>query len=134
MPEQATYAYIVVPGIGTAKDMKKYSRNSGIEILANTANHQVVRNKKAGIWQMVFYQAGEFSHNDLTVKVDKGCALLIKDTGKEAMKLHIADPSQSQTVVSVDVRKKKSSAALRCDFKDSGIYAGRTQAYDIRLK
>ena len=37
-PEQATYAYIVVPGIRTAENMKSYLQKNNIEILANTEN------------------------------------------------------------------------------------------------
>lgn len=132
-PEQATYAYIVVPGIDTDKAMKKYQKSSGIEILANNQNHQVVRNKESGIWQMVFYEAGEFSHKDITVKVDKGCTLIIKDVNKDKVKLHIADPAQSQFAITVEIRKKKGSGTILCNFKDSGVYAGRTLSYDIRL-
>mgnify|MGYP000314982324 CR=1 FL=1 len=31
---------------------------------------------------MIFYNAGEFTHKDMTVKVDKGCALIIKKIDK----------------------------------------------------
>lgn len=34
--------------------MKSYLQKNNIEILANTENVQVVRNKKTDIWQMIF--------------------------------------------------------------------------------
>jgi chondroitin AC lyase len=129
-PEQATY----VPGIRTAENMKSYLQKNNIEILANTENVQVVRNKKTDIWQMIFYNAGEFTHKDMTVKVDKGCALIIKKIDKDKIKLHIADPAQTQSNITVKIDAPKRSGTINCDFSNSDIYAGRTQTFDIRLK
>lgn len=133
-PELATYAYIVVPGIQSAEEMKNYRQKNNIEILANTENVQVVRNKKAGIWQMVFHNAGEFTSKDMTVKVDKGCALIIKNIDKDKVEVHIADPAQSQSGITVNIYTKKRSGTVNCDFSDSDVYAGRTQAFEVQLR
>lgn len=133
-PELATYAYIVVPGIQSAEEMKNYRRKNNIEILANTENVQVVKNKKAGIWQMVFHNAGEFTSKDMTVKVDKGCALIIKNIDKDKVEVHIADPAQSQSGITVNIYTKKRSGTVNCDFSDSDVYAGRTQAFEVQLR
>ena len=76
-PRNATYAYIIAPGITSARQMNAYNKKNGIEILANTDAMQIVRNKKLNIWQMVFYREGTFTHKDITVKVDKACALML---------------------------------------------------------
>lgn len=133
-PELATYAYIVVPGIQSAEKMKNYRRKNNIEILDNTENAQVVRNKKSGIWQMVFHNAGEFTSKDMTVKVDKGCALIIKNIDKDKVEVHIADPAQSQSGITVNIYTRKRSGTVNCDFSDSGVYAGRTQAFEVQLR
>lgn len=133
-PELATYAYIVVPGIQSAEEMKNYRRKNNVEILANTENVQVVRNKKAGIWQMVFYNAGEFTSKDMTVRTNKGCALIIKNIDKDKAEVHIADPAQSQSGIVVNIYSKKRSGTVNCDFSNSDVYAGRTQAFKIQLK
>lgn len=133
-PELATYAYIVVPGIQSAEEMKNYRRKNNIEILDNTENAQVVRNKKSGIWQMVFHNAGEFTSKDMTVKVDKGCALIIKNIDKDKVEVHIADPAQSQSGITVNIYTRKRSGTVNCDFSDSGVYAGRTQAFEVQLR
>ena len=52
-PRNATYAYIVVPGIHSARKMNNY-RKSPVEILANTDSMQIVRHTKLGIWQWYF--------------------------------------------------------------------------------
>ena len=114
--------------------MKSYLQKNNIEILANTENVQAARNKKTDVWQMIFYNAGEFTHKDMTVKVDKGCALIIKKIDKDKIKLHIADPAQTQSNITVKIDTPKRSGTINCDFGNSDIYAGRTQAFDIRLK
>lgn len=133
-PELTTYAYIVVPGIQSAEEMKNYRRKNNIEILANTENVQVVRNKKDGIWQMIFYNAGEFTSKDMTVRTNKGCALIIKNIDKNKAEVHIADPAQAQSGIAVNIYSKKRSGTVNCDFSNSDVYAGRTQAFKIQLK
>lgn len=53
-------------------------RTDDLEILTNTDSVQVVRHKKLGIWQMVFYREATFKHKQISVTVDRGCALLLK--------------------------------------------------------
>lgn len=133
-PSNGSYAYIVVPGKNTPQEMETYRKAGAIEILANTKDMQVVRNKQLGIWQMVFYQAGEFKNKDITVRVDKGCALMIKDTNKKEASLHIADPAQTQSNIAVTIgmpRKSKEPQSLNCIFNKDEIYAGLSQAYPI---
>ncbi len=133
-PERATYAYIVVPGIQSPEEMKSYRRKNDLEILANTEDVQVVRNKKDDIWQMVFYNAGEFTGKGMTVKTSKGCALIIKNIDKNKAEVHIADPAQSRSDITVNICTGKRSGTVNCDFSNSDVYAGRTQAFEIQLK
>lgn len=83
---------------------------------------------------MVFHNAGEFTSKDMTVKVDKGCALIIKNIDKDKVEVHIADPAQSQSGITVNIYTRKRSGTVNCDFSDSGVYAGRTQAFEVQLR
>ena len=135
-PSEATYAYLVVPGKDTAEEIEKYQKEGNIKIAANTADMQVVRNKSLGIWGMVFYSAGEFKHRDILVTVDKACVLMIKDNGTATPRLHIADPGQTEPDIQVSVllpARSKEAKTLHCSFKDSGIRAGTTKAFDIKF-
>lgn len=135
-PSDASYAYIVLPGKQSVKEMKAYQKADNIEILTNTENVQVVRNKKLGIWQMVFYQAGEFKNKKLAVKVDKGCALMIKEMGRRKVSLHIADPAQAESKINVNISipaKSKEAQSIDCDFRNKGIYAGASQVYYLNV-
>lgn len=132
-PQDGTYAYIVVPGIDSSKKMKAY-KSANIEILANTDSMQIVKHQKLGIWQMVFYQAGTFSHKEMTVKVDKACTLMLKNINQANAKLHIADPAQTQSCIKVEVRipkRSKETKTIQCSFEQTGIYAGASKAYQL---
>lgn len=132
-PQDATYAYIVVPNVLSASDMKTYHEKQDIEILANTNTMQVVRNKKSDIWQMIFYQQGEFQHADITIKVDKACALMFRDIQKQNVRFYIADPSQTQSSIQVNVQipqSFKEERSISCEF--TGIYAGASKEYSLQ--
>lgn len=132
-PRNATYAYIVVPDKKTVKDMAAYPVDN-IEILANSDSMQVVRNKKLDVWEMVFYRAATFSHDKITVKVDKGCALLFKGIESSDTQFHIADPAQTRSVINVEVCIPSETRHMRtvtCDFSDTGIYAGMSKVYSL---
>lgn len=132
-PHDATYAYIVVPGADSVQKMKKY-RNTSIEILANTDSMQIVRHAKLGIWQMVFYRGGMFRNKDISVKVDKACALMIKDGRRTDAELHIADPGQTESCIKVEVRISKvfkKEQTLLCNFEGTGVYAGASKTYKL---
>lgn len=129
-PNNAKYAYIVVPNIASAHEMKKLAPKN-IEILANQSNLQAVRDKKEGIWQFIFHAPGTFRHKELTVTVDKACALQIKDI-KDKGVMHIADPGQKQTTINVEVtlpKQSKSAKTYSCNFEGTEVYAGATKSY-----
>ncbi|WP_291529939.1 polysaccharide lyase 8 family protein [Bacteroides sp. UBA939] len=132
-PSDATYAYIIIPGMQTVDGMKQYQQEKNIKILTNTENLQAVSNEKAGILQMIFYQSGEFIYKDLTIKADKACALIVKMTNRNKIKLHIADPGQTESNITLEIRTRKQSKTINCDYRNSGIYAGHTKVFDISL-
>ena len=136
-PHNATYAYIIIPGITSARQMDTYNKKNPVEILVNTDSMQIVRHKKLNIWQMVFYRKGTFTHKEITVKVDKACTLMLKNTHQDNAELHIADPAQSQSCVKVDVcipKVSKDTRSILCDFENTGIYAGASKKYLLYKK
>lgn len=132
-PKDDTYAYIVVPNKSSAAEMAAYPMDN-IEILANTDSMQVVRNKKLGVWEFIFYQGATFTHGELSIKVNKGCALLFKDIEKPSVQFHIADPAQTQSKITVEVHIPSVSPQMKsieCDFTGTGIYAGQSKVYTV---
>lgn len=134
-PENATYAYVVVPGKRTASEMEKYCKNNAIEILSNTADIQVVRHKKLDVWQMVFYRPGEFKYGKLSVRVDKPCVLMVKKIDSRRPVVHVADPGQTGQPIQVKVRISSSKGGEQTiDFRpsDNPIFAGATQSFTLK--
>lgn len=132
-PKDDTYAYIVVPNKSSAAEMAAYPMDN-IEILANTDSMQVVRNKKLGVWEFIFYQGATFTHGELSIKVNKGCALLFKNIEKPSVQFHIADPAQTQSKITVEVHIPSVSLqtkSIECDFTGTGIYAGQSKVYTV---
>lgn len=131
--KDGSYAYIVVPGKTSAQEMKAYQKKNAIEILSNNAKVQAVRNTKLNVWMVTFFEAGTFKHKELSVTVDKPCVLMVKDINAKSANLHIADPGQTQSPIQVELKIGKKKQVLTADFSQTGIYAGATKQYTVKL-
>lgn len=132
-PKDGSYAYIVVPGKTSAQEMEAYQKENAIEILSNNAKVQAVRNTKLNVWMVTFFEAGTFKHKELSVTVDKPCVLMVKDITAKSANLHIADPGQTQSSIQVELKIGKKKQALTADLSQTGIYAGATKQYTVKL-
>ena len=103
-PQNASYQYIVVPGITVDQLSATSADNRNIEILSNTAALQAVKNTDLGICQIVFYEAGAVEIDDgaLVRMASHGLAML-KMEGSRIVELSVADPSRLLEAVSVTV-------------------------------
>ncbi|MCF0072980.1 DNRLRE domain-containing protein [Dyadobacter sp. CY261] len=102
-PGNASYAYIVAPGKTSAAEMQAYNA-SNISILSNTATIQAVRHNALGVWQVVFYQPGEFTAGQVTVKANKACTIILKNAESNDVTVHIADPAQNSQQIYVGIK------------------------------
>lgn len=132
-PKDGSYAYIVVPGKTSAQEMKAYQKKNAIEILSNNPKIQAVRNTKLNVWMVTFFEASTFTHKELSVTVDNPCILMIKDITSKSANLHIADPGQTQSPIQVELKIGKKKQTLTADFTQTGIYAGATKQYTVKL-
>lgn len=135
-PQGSTYAYVVVPGKQTAAGMDKYCKRLPVEILSNTADLQAVCHKKLGVWQLVFYQPGEFRNGKLAVRVDKPCALILKDVDTKHPIVHVADPGQTCQSIQINVEVKgRKGGKQTVEFRpsDDPVYAGATQSFTLNF-
>lgn len=132
-PKDGSYAYIVVPGKTSAQEMKAYQKKNAIEILSNNPKIQAVRNTKLNVWMVTFFETGTFKHKELSVTVDKPCVLMVKDINAKSVNLHIADPGQTQSPIQVELKIGKKKQVLTADFSQTGIYAGATKQYTVKL-
>ncbi len=134
-PKNDTYAYIVLCGAKTAADVEAYCSKGDIEIIANDTRQQSVRHKGLGLWEVIFYDAGTFSDDDLSITVDHPCTLLLREFEDKSLSLHIADPSQAGKNIKVDVDYPSllsSKQTITAQFAGKGIYAGATLDFTIK--
>lgn len=125
-PANASYAYVVTPGKTSATEMQNYDTGN-ISILSNTAIVQAVRHNGLGIWQIVFYQAGEFTADQVTVKVNKACVVMLKNVTGSDVTVHVADPSQSMAQIYLGVKTPQFTALRASTFTmPQGANAGST--------
>ncbi|SDM18742.1 polysaccharide lyase family 8 super-sandwich domain-containing protein [Siphonobacter aquaeclarae] len=101
-PSNASYAYVVLPG-KSATDMGTWT-STHLSILSNTSTVQVVRNSTLNMWQVIFYAAGSFTAEGMTVKVDKPCTLVLKNVGGSELTVFAADPNQSALKLKVGIQ------------------------------
>lgn len=129
-PHDASYAYVVVPGIGAAA-MQKYQLNA-VKIIQNTKDIQAVMHNRLSILQVVFYQGGALSYNGIMVKVDKPCIVQINDLNAINPLFFIADPTQENSKVQIEIKtpKLKSNKIITCNLP-VGALAGSTIKYNV---
>ena len=102
-PRNASYAYIVVPGINHPEKMKTYSCHH-LKIERNDTEIQAVNNRKSGILQIVFFKPGTFDSEEIKVKALKPCVVQIKKSKGKVTDMQIADPqNQEKLKPGVDV-------------------------------
>jgi chondroitin AC lyase len=130
-PSNADYAYIVTPGKTSASQMQAYNGNN-ISILANSSTVQAVRHNALGIWQIVFYQAGEFKADSVLVKVDKPCVVMLKNVTTSTVVVHIADPAQQAKQIYLGLKTDKLPEMKSADITmPTGLDAGSSVSTTI---
>jgi chondroitin AC lyase len=126
-PVNGSYAYYVIPG----QDMSTYD-TTAVHIEQNNAAMQVVYHSGLKVRQLVFYQAGTFHNDSVSITVDQPCILMLKQAGTASVKLSIADPAQSSQPVNIylDLPGISQTRHLTCNLP-SGPYAGSTASYTV---
>lgn len=112
-PQNATYAYAVLPG-QTAASLDAYWATSPLTVLSNTAALQAVRNAGAGLTEAAFYQAGSLAISaGLTIAVDRPCLVMLRELPANGFEISVSDPTQSQSQVQVDVSRRLSGGGAQ---------------------
>ncbi len=132
-PQNATYAYIVVPGKGTASEMQAYQKADNVRILSNTKQIQAVCNRSLNLYQAIFYQPGELADGNFKVKTDKPCALMVKKISGGKPVLHVADPGQTGQSIRIDITVSGKKYSIEHHPSTDPIYAGATTAYNFQF-
>ncbi|RPD42943.1 polysaccharide lyase family 8 super-sandwich domain-containing protein [Chitinophaga barathri] len=128
-PTNGSYAYYILPG----QNMATYDTTQ-VRIQSNTADVQAVRHMGLNIRQIVFYKAGTFTKDSVTITVDRACAVMLKNVGSTNVTVSVADPAQSSSPVNVylDLPNIPQTRHLTANLP-SGNLAGSSVAYTVNL-
>ncbi len=91
-PENADYAYVLVPEVEAA-EMPAYLKNSGVEILSNTATLQAVRHKGLKLIGAAFYEPGRLEiPGGSTIAADQSCIVLVRELADGKLSVALSKP------------------------------------------
>lgn len=132
-PSHDSYAYIIVPNKKNAEELDAYNVEN-IQICTNNDSVQAVYNKKLNILEVIFLRAATLEFNDVIIKSNHPIAMIVKNIGGKEIIMHIADPTQSKSLIKItgifpSVSEKEKNIIL--DMKNSGAYAGKTKMVKI---
>lgn len=127
-PANASYSYIVVPGIETAQQAQSYNP-SRIQILSNTKTIQAVSNIDLNIQQIVFHAPGTLHVNNMDITVNRPCVLLIRNDSV----FTVSDPSQSATVINVTLSQGGYQTVENVSMPIAAGYKGSSVSFNAKL-
>ena len=104
-PSNASYEYIVKPGILDKVDEQKTFNN--IQTLSNTPYVQAVKNNELGIIQMIFYKAGEIKISEaLKFKCHAPGIIMLKMDKNTIQEVSVSDPNRELSQISFSINHK----------------------------
>lgn len=93
-PQNAEYAYIVVPGT-SSEDIDMYSKNLPLTIIENSSDVQAVYHRTLRRTGAAFYSPGRVRTSDgLIVQAEEPCLVMAHGSGRTLVSLVVADPSR----------------------------------------
>lgn len=113
-PSGAGYAYFVLPNATAARTSDR-SRTPGVDILANSATAQGIRQPSSGLTMVNFFAAG--TAGSLTAS---GPASVVVRRSKDGLQVSVADPGRSQATVTLTLARSF-GARLTAQSEDDGI-------------
>lgn len=133
-PAGAGYAYTIAPAQPASGQIRYPS--DGITILSNTPGIQAVQHRDLNCLGIVFHRPGTFTCDRFSLEAGAGCILLLSDTDRKEVRVHISDPSRSQATIKLKacifgVGEKEYTVAMPIH---PDPYAGSTQSYVVDIE
>ena len=145
-PQNARYAYVVVPGIEAA-EVERYRDRSPIEVLANMPTLQAVQHRGLDLTQIVFYEPGKMVISDeVTISSETPGLAMVEAAADELQAITVSDPSRKLDSVRLQItarlegqgdgwkatwNENEGSSTLRVDLPE-GEYAGQSVSVELR--
>ncbi len=123
-PKNASYAYIVIPGI-SFEAAQKYHHGLDVDILSNTDKIQVVTHKSLNMTGLVFYEAGSFKLPDgLNLEVSDPCLVLANHASGT---LAVSDPTALLKNLKITVQNNDRGKKVLSIPLPQGFEAGKSK-------
>ncbi|WP_210354068.1 polysaccharide lyase family 8 super-sandwich domain-containing protein [Sphingobacterium tabacisoli] len=134
-PENATYAYILYPGIGQPEAMQKMGKDNRVNIVCNTNSLQAVYHKKLKIHQIAFYSSDAvYEDEKIRIKTDTPVLLMLKKTSNKGYELYVSDPTQKHGHIELSVFFKKQNSLKQFPIDLAGKpYGGQSKGISFNL-
>ncbi|WP_316813104.1 chondroitinase-AC [Pedobacter heparinus] len=124
-PAAEKYVYIVLPGIETTSEIRKYNP-ADLQILANTANLQAAYHQTLNMLQAVFYKRGTVVLPTMEVRTDKACVLMVRNIKGKTV-VSVADPLQIEKTITIFIKDRKTGKEVPFVFNlPQNEFAGST--------
>ncbi|SES02615.1 chondroitinase-AC [Pedobacter rhizosphaerae] len=124
-PQNATYNYVVLPGISNSADLKNF-KAANLQVVVNTEKVQAVYHQSLKMLQAVFYEAGTLLLQGMEITCDKPCVLMVKQVNADQI-WSVADPMQKESSISVKVKDINTGKIRTLAAKlPEGAFAGST--------
>ncbi|MGY3051856.1 hypothetical protein ACVWYG_000043 [Pedobacter sp. UYEF25] len=105
-----------------------------IQILKNNEDLQAIKYLSLNMLQVIFYKAGELNINDLHIKVDKPCALYVKNVDSELPILHLEDSAHEHSNINVQLQTAGFKIERNINFDLPVVDWTASKPYPIMLK
>jgi len=127
-PQDAQYAYAVLPGIN-AQQLEEWVRRPPVHIIANTPAQQAVIHDRLGVAEIVFYAPGSVAlAAGLTVKADHPCLALLAKHG-DSTRIAVSSPGGEFFMVHLTLTTPQGEQSLAFELPD-GDRAGKSQVIE----
>ncbi|MFW6720011.1 polysaccharide lyase family 8 super-sandwich domain-containing protein [Streptomyces sp. MAR4 CNY-716] len=125
-PENASYAYVLLPGASVRKTARAAAAPR-VEIVANTPGAQAVRLLDRNVVMAGFFAPGSAAG----ITVSGAVAVVVEEEGEGVLALAVADPTRAAAAVRI-VLDRATARVLRADGELS-VAPGRTTTVTARL-
>jgi chondroitin AC lyase len=125
-PQNASYAYVVIPGI-SARQFSSRSPFNQLKVIRNNDEQQAIFDVATNTLQAVFYLPGTIKTGNILITANVACVLMLKKDEKSGGVLFVADPSHQSKSVIVTVNNEKINCTLPVN-----EYAGSTVKFTIK--
>lgn len=131
-PEDGSYAYVIIPSLSAPNEYD----TQNIEIL-NTDSIQAAGHSELGIWGIVFHRPATFRYGEqVSIRVNRECVLLVENTDSEKITISIADPAKKYKSVTVTARFPFSDAPkeVECSLPTAKERVGSSRSFKINAE